>query len=237
MKRQKIILYNPDAVFYTMPLGLLAVASALDPQHYDVRIIDGRLERDPVGAVLAELDDALCLGVTALTGAPIRDALRISRAAKARRPDLPVVWGGWHPSLFPTETLAEPSIDVTIQGQGEATFAELVERLAGGQSLAGLPGATCRVDGQPVLGPPRLIVGMTMLPPHNYDLIAVGRYFALKRQRQFDYISSTGCHFRCAFCADPFVYKRKWVALAPERMGEEIEAHWQRYRFDDLSFQ
>jgi anaerobic magnesium-protoporphyrin IX monomethyl ester cyclase len=41
-----------------------------------------------------------------LTGSPIRDALRISRAAKAARPDLPVIWGGWHPSLFPAECLA-----------------------------------------------------------------------------------------------------------------------------------
>jgi anaerobic magnesium-protoporphyrin IX monomethyl ester cyclase len=237
MTRHKVVLYNPAAVFYTMPLGLLAVGSALDPQRYDVRIIDGRLERDPLNAVLAALDDALCLGITVLTGAPIRDALLISRAAKARRPDLPIVWGGWHPSLFPTETLAEPSVDVTVQAQGEATFVELVERLAQGQSLAGLPGAACRVDGRPVLNPPRPMVGMHTLPPHNYDLIAVERYFALKHQRQFDYISSAGCHFRCAFCADPFVYKRKWAALPPERMGMEIEAHWRRYHFDDLSFQ
>src|SRR6185295_10098977 len=51
------------------------------------------------------------------------------------------------------------------------------------------------------------------------------------------YISSQGCAFRCAFCADPFVYDRKWVGLAPERIGVEVEALWRRYRFDDLSFQ
>ena len=40
---KKIILYNPAAVFYTMPLSLLAVGSNLDPARYDVRIVDGRL--------------------------------------------------------------------------------------------------------------------------------------------------------------------------------------------------
>ena len=118
MKRHKVVLYNPESVFYTMPLALLAVGSYLDPQKYEVRILDSRLEQDPGGAVLAEIDDALCLGLTVLTGAPIRDALAITRAAKARRPDLPIVWGGWHPSLFPTATLDEPNIDVTVQGQG-----------------------------------------------------------------------------------------------------------------------
>ena len=101
--RQKIVLYNPKAVFFTMPLGLLAIGSALDPDRYDVRIIDGRLVADPKAAVLEEIDDALCLGVTVLTGAPIDDALQVLRAAKAARPELPTICGGWHPSLFPTE--------------------------------------------------------------------------------------------------------------------------------------
>jgi anaerobic magnesium-protoporphyrin IX monomethyl ester cyclase len=39
--RRKVVLYNPHAVFWTMPLGLIAVGSALDPERYDVQIIDG----------------------------------------------------------------------------------------------------------------------------------------------------------------------------------------------------
>ncbi|MBC8078063.1 MAG: B12-binding domain-containing radical SAM protein, partial [Chloroflexales bacterium] len=105
------------------------------------------------------------------------------------------------------------------------------------QSLEGLTGAAVRVNGEPTIGQPRLMLAMNSTAAHNYDLIPVERYFALKRQRQFDYIASAGCHFRCAFCADPFVYKRKWAGLSPERMGEELEAHWRRYRFDEISFQ
>lgn len=235
--RQKIVLYNPATVFFTMPLALLAVGSMLDPARYEVVILDGRLLPDAVEAVLAEIHDALCLGITVLTGAPIRDALRVSRAAKARRPDLPVIWGGWHPSLFPAETLADPAIDVTVQGQGEVTFAELVARLADGADLAGLPGTALRRGGEIVVNSPRALADMNTLPAHNYDLIDVERFFALKGQRQFDYISSTGCYFRCAFCADPFVFKRRWTALEPARMGEELDALWRRYRFADLSFQ
>ena len=44
--RHKVVLYNPQAAFYTMPLALLAVGSHLDPRKYDVRIIDGRLETE-----------------------------------------------------------------------------------------------------------------------------------------------------------------------------------------------
>jgi radical SAM superfamily enzyme YgiQ (UPF0313 family) len=75
------------------------------------------------------------------------------------------------------------------------------------------------------------------LPAHDYNLIPVEGYFHLKGERQLDYISSAGCHFRCAFCADPFVNKRKWAGLPPERVGEEIEHLWRRYHFTDLAFQ
>jgi radical SAM superfamily enzyme YgiQ (UPF0313 family) len=153
-----------------------------------------------------------------------------------------VIWGGWHPSLFPTETLADPAVDVTVPGQGEVTFTELVARLAAGADLTGLPGTAVRQGDllaapQVMMNPPRALANMNTLPAHDYALIDVERYFQLKGQRQLDYISSTGCYFRCAFCADPFVFKRRWTALEPERMGEEIESLWRRYHFADLAFQ
>ena len=236
-RKPTVVLYNPQSVFYTMPLGLLAVASAVDRRAFDVRIIDGRLEADSVTAVLDRLDDALVLGVSVLTGDPIRDALRVSRAVKARRPDLPVVWGGWHPSLFPADTLAEPSIDIVVPGQGEATFALLVERLADGVDLDALAGIAFRRDGDVVRTPARPLVPMNDLPAHDYTMLPVEEYFGLKRTRQLDYIASTGCHFRCAFCADPFVYERRWTGIDPSRIAEEVDALWRRHAFTELAFQ
>ena len=237
MRKFKILLYNPQAVFYTMPLGLLAVASQLDPERFDVMIVDGRLEPDPVRALRPHLADALCLGMSVLTGRPIQDALKITRAIKALRPNLPIIWGGWHPSLFPKECLREPAIDVTVQAQGEKTFCEIVERLAEKQSLDGVAGCAFRQHGASIQNPPRPMQDMNAFAPVNYDLIPVQKYYTIKRQRQLDYISSTGCYFRCTFCADPFVYQRKWTALTPARMGEELEALWHRHQFDDLHLQ
>ena len=44
-KRLRVVLYNPQAVFFTMPLALLAIGSELDPEVYEVVTIDGRLDR------------------------------------------------------------------------------------------------------------------------------------------------------------------------------------------------
>jgi radical SAM superfamily enzyme YgiQ (UPF0313 family) len=237
-RRIKVVLYNPRAVFFTMPLALLAIGSELDRALYEVVIVDGRLEADPEQAVLAHIQDALCLGVTVLTGAPIFDAMRISQAAKRLRPDIPVVWGGWHPSMFPRECLSESSVDVTVRGQGEETFAEIVQRLAAGQSLQGCAGCTVRLtDGSICDNPPRPLAPVDNFRAHDYSLIPVERYFQLKGKRQLDFISSQGCNFRCAFCSDPFVYERKWVGLEPSRMALRLGELWDRYRFHDVNFQ
>lgn len=238
MKRLKIVLYNPDALFYTMPLALLAVGSALDPQKFEVVIIDGRLEKNAMDRLLTETADALCLGITVLTGNPIRDALKITRAVKSVNPHLPVIWGGWHPSLFPLQTLMdEPAIDITVQGQGEVTFGEIVECLASGGDPAEIRGIAFRRGKNIIQNPPQPLTDMNRLNPVRYDLIDVEKYFRLKGRRQLDYISSSGCFFRCAFCADPFVYNRKWTAIEPERMAEEIECYARRYNIQDIDFQ
>ncbi len=81
--KTKAVLYNPAAVFFDMPLALLSIGSMLDPARYEVVIVDGRLESDPKRRIADEVEDALCLGVTVLTGKPILDAVEVTRAANA----------------------------------------------------------------------------------------------------------------------------------------------------------
>ena len=236
--RLKVVLYNPQAVFFTMPLALLAIGSELDPQLYEVVTIDARLDADAEQRVVQQLDGAVCLGITVLTGAPISDALRISRAAKRAWPNICVVWGGWHASMFSRECLMEASVDVTVRGQGEETFVDIVNRLASGIGLDDCPGCTVRLaDGTIRENPTRELQQVDNFRAHNYGLIPVERYFELKGKRQLDYISSQGCNFRCAFCSDPFVYGRKWVGLEPVRMAMRLKELWDRYHFDDVNFQ
>ena len=234
--RQRVVLYNPPAQFWTMPLALVAVGSALDPERFEVVIVDGRLE--PLGSLLRQLEGALCLGITVLTGRPLGEAIRVSRLVRARYPGLPVIWGGWHPSLFPEHCVAEAPVTAAVIGQGEETFREIVGRLAAGDALDGVAGCcVCSAMGLPTRNPARPLRDLDSLPPHNYDLIEVGAYFERKRRRQIDYVSSQGCRFRCGFCADPAVYRRAWSGLAPERVVDELRLLHRRHGFDDVGFQ
>lgn len=236
--KPKVVLYNPRAPFQTMPLALMAIGSALDRSRYDVVLVDGRVEDDPIARVIEATDGAVCLGVSVLTGVPIRDALAVTRAVRAARPRCRIVWGGWHPSLFPIETLKEAGLDAVVVGQGEDTFAEIVERFDDGSDLTGVAGCVS-LDGrgEATLNPPRAMRDINELPEHDYSLIPVDRYFERKRERQLDYITSQGCRFRCTFCADPTVYGRGWSGLESIRVGTEMQALWTRYRFTDVGFQ
>ena len=231
----KVILYNPRSVFYTMPLALLALGSYLDPQQYEIVILDGRID-DETG-ILKACEGAICFGVTVLTGAPIHDALEITRKVKNNFPQLLTVWGGWHPSLFPIETVDEESIDVVVNGQGEIPFAALLDALVTGKNFDDIKGIFYKKNGHITATLPQPFADIESFPKLNYDLIPVEKYFKLKGRKQLDYISSQGCRFRCTFCADPFMYKRGWYGFSPQRMGEELEELWNKYHFDDVNFQ
>jgi len=237
--KKTIVLYNPYAVFYTMPLALIAIGSYLDADKYNVVIIDARIEKNPLEKIKTALsNNGVCFATTVLTGAPIKDAQDISRKVKAFFPNIPVVWGGWHPSLFPEQTLNEPSIDVIVKGQGEITFKELLERFETNTSLEGLQGICYKnAENKVITNQERTMVDINDFPAFNYDLIHIPDYMKLSGRKQLDYISSQGCRFRCSFCADPFMYKRGWYGFSAERMGDEIEALWKKYKFEHVHFQ
>ncbi|MBN8703446.1 MAG: B12-binding domain-containing radical SAM protein [Bacteroidetes bacterium] len=237
--KKTVVLYNPYAVFYTMPLALIAVGSYLNPDKYNIEIIDARLEKNPLEKIKTALsNNGICFATTVLTGAPIKDAQKISREVKKLFPKIPVVWGGWHPSLFPEQTLHDDAIDIVVKGQGEITFKELLERLETHSSLEGLQGISFKNQENKVISnDERVMLDINQFPAFNYELIDVPSYMKLSGRKQIDYISSQGCRFRCSFCADPFMYKRGWYGFSAERMVNEIEELWKKYKFEHVHFQ
>src|SRR5262249_25686358 len=136
LMRGKVILFYPayDGPALSAPLCLLSLASTLRAADFHVVVIDAAIQPDYKNRILREAKDALCLGVSVLTGPMIRGALEVSTAVKENYPKLPVIFGGWHPSLLPGETLNEPFVDIVVRGQGELTLLELAAALADGKS-------------------------------------------------------------------------------------------------------
>src|SRR5215510_14584969 len=139
---RKVVLFFPAFASSeaTAPLGLLAVATPLLRAGYDVRLVDSTITPNYKQRVLEEVRDAICLGISLVTGPMIRETVEIARAVKAWNPEFPVILGGWHPSLLPHQTLEADFVDVVIRGQGESALLEVVQRLEARESMDGVAG-------------------------------------------------------------------------------------------------
>jgi anaerobic magnesium-protoporphyrin IX monomethyl ester cyclase len=236
MASKKIVFFFPafSSQEATAPLGILAVATPLLRAGYEVRIIDSTITPNFQKQVLYELSDALCLAVSLVTGPMIRQTAQIARAAKALYPDLPVVLGGWHPSLLPDQTLAAECVDVVVSGQGESALLEVVQRLEDRASLAGIEGVGYKEDGRLVFNKPRELRPISELPPKAYHLADFDAYERACGRRWAMYISSLACPYNCGYCTNQAVYGRKWNALEPEQVAEETTELVSRYRLQLL---
>src|SRR6266496_4069483 len=137
--KKKVVLFYPpyDGPPLSAPLCLLALASPLLQAGFDVKLVDNLTSPDFENVILREIQDALCLGISVLTGPTIGAAIRMAQKVKKLRPDLPVIFGGWHPSLVPEQTLKPDFVDAVVRAQGEFTLLELVQRIASCQEWHG----------------------------------------------------------------------------------------------------
>src|SRR5659263_74510 len=158
MKKNTIILFNPMPVEHpvailnkmttslqvpliNVPLSLLALARMIR-NDFDVNIINAVVDSDYRQNILDACDDALCLAVSSMTCYQIRDGIEVCKAVKEHYPALPVIWGGYHPSTEPVQTLNNLYIDIVIRGQGELPFKEVVHKLRNNGSLKGIKGVS-----------------------------------------------------------------------------------------------
>jgi len=179
-------------------------------------------------------EGAICFGITALTGYQITEGLVVSKMVKERYPDLPIVWGGWHPSLEPEGTLASDYVDIVVRGQGERTFYELVKLLQEGKDLASLAGISFKKDNKIIHNPHRELEDLNNFPPTPYHLIDVEKVLSNDEygSRVINYVSSYGCPNNCSFCAEHLVHKGKWTGLSAQRMLDDFQRLQRDYGID-----
>lgn len=217
------------------PLSLLCLASPLLQAGFEVKLVDNLISPDYEKTILREAHDALCLGISVLTGPHIGAAVRVSKAVKKLRPTLPIVFGGWHASLATQQTLREPYVDAVVRGQGELTLLELVQRIAGGQDWHGVRGLSFKTPGGTIVHEPeRPVADINTLPAPAYHLADPGIYAAASGVRQLAYTSSVGCPYQCNYCTDQVFYKRRFNAYRVERVVNELAELVPRYNIEHV---
>ncbi|MBI5061123.1 MAG: cobalamin B12-binding domain-containing protein [Candidatus Aenigmarchaeota archaeon] len=170
--KKKIVLFNPagthdDLKLRHTPVSLLAVSKLLYKDGYDIKIVS-RYESGYIEKILNELEDAVCIGITAMTGYQIRNALEVASAIRAKFPDIKIVWGGWHASILPEQTIRYELVDIIVCGQGERTFYELVEALRNNKPLKNVKGIFYKEGAEIKRTPMRELESIENFPPRTF---------------------------------------------------------------------
>jgi anaerobic magnesium-protoporphyrin IX monomethyl ester cyclase len=218
----------------TAPLGILAISTPLLEAGYEICIVDASISPDYKKRIMEEVKDALCLGISLVTGPMIRETVEVARAIKRWDPSFPIVLGGWHPSLLPTQTLEAPYVDIVVRAQGEESMLAVVDRLRDDASLADVLGIGFKIDGKLHFTPERPLKRLEEMPAKAYQLADFDAYEKICGRRWAMYVSSLACPFNCAYCTNAGVYGRKWNALPVEQVVEETVELTRRYRLELL---
>jgi len=233
---KKVVFFFPSFASSeaTAPLGLLAVATPLLRAGYSIRLIDSTITPNYKKRVLEEVKDALCLGISLVTGPMIRETVEIARAVKEWDPDFPVILGGWHPSLLPKQTLEADYIDIVVKGQGEDALLDVVRHLESRSSLDLVPGIGFKRDKKLIFTTERPLRPIVDSPPKAYHIADFDAYERVCGRRWAMYISSLACPYNCSYCTNASVYGRKWNALPAEQFVEETVDLTRRYGLELL---
>jgi radical SAM superfamily enzyme YgiQ (UPF0313 family) len=213
------------------PHGLLMLAAVAERAGFPATILDFFAhplpEDEAVQAVLATQPDAI--GFSATT-AGFMGGYRLAVRLKQARPDIPILFGGPHPTSLWSRLLREfPALDIIVVGEGEETLLELLQAdLVPSPDIAGL--AYRGPEGELLFtGPRRALSDLDQLPYPAYEKLTgyPAAYplpiFNYPRSPATTFITSRGCPYSCSYC-DRSVF------------GSSFRAHSAEYLVDHLAF-
>jgi anaerobic magnesium-protoporphyrin IX monomethyl ester cyclase len=214
------------------PLAVLSLGAMLEGRE-DYVIVDGNLDPDP-GATLnriAEEHGVELLAVSVMPGPQMASAVTLCREFRRQHPGVPVLWGGYFPSLYADATLNASYVDMVVRGQGEEAFLEAIEAVRGRMNLSAVNGLSYKdIFGLHVHNPPRPLRSPNDFPELPYHrLVSPEKYIArtFLGSRTAVHQASIGCPFRCKFCGVVPLFDGRQKMESPIRTAKAL-THLQR---------
>jgi hopanoid C-3 methylase len=222
----RVLLIHPSALMYSEiflrlePLGLERVATAVQADGHDVRLVDMQVyTRSEVERQIAGFrPEAVGFSLNYLANVP--EVVDMAKWIKTVAPGCVVFVGGHSVSFVAEQVLAhaQGAIDVVLKGEGE-TSAPVLLAAAPDRAWADVPGAVT-ADGP---GRPPAMV-------HSLDDHLPARDLGGRRRKYFigtmDPAASIeftrGCPWDCSFCSAWTFYGRSYRRLSPEAAVEDL---------------
>lgn len=196
------------------PWCLLAGVNAFGSGTYTVDILEVTINEelgDILEKILAQKPEVLGFSTYIWNREAV---LRLATLVKEKLPHCAIILGGPEVSYCPENILAShKEVDFILSGEGEESFALLLNALAAGADVSTIASLSYREEGHFVLGKEAT---PSVIPPSPYS----EDYFGALKGRIAYLETSRGCPFSCAFCLSGRCGKVKHYPL--ERAKEEL---------------
>ena len=258
VKEMRILLINVclryDSKIKQIPVGLAAIATALDRVGYRPDILDIDLHRyteDEVDGVLKKSDRYDIVGFGNIVSG-YKYTKKLAIQVKKRIPDALVVVGNTVATSVPRLLLERvPQIDIAVIGEGDVTIVEIARAVESRGSWNKVPGIAYR-DGKKVIFTEKrqAIDDISSIPFPDYSLLDVEEYLSVSnvgvpetnlpdvsfdKLRALPVNTARGCPFSCTFCYHAFKeYKYRYYSF--DRVVDHIKYLQDRYRINFVHF-
>ncbi|MBP2674061.1 MAG: radical domain iron-sulfur cluster-binding oxidoreductase with cobalamin-binding-like domain [Deltaproteobacteria bacterium] len=228
-----------------LPLGLACVAEATRRAGHDAELIDLMYEEDAVRAIRRSLEDVrpdvIGISVRNIDDQNMErpgfflDSIREVVSSCRSMCRAPIVLGGAGYSMFPESALRYLGADMGIQGEGEAAFPSLLERLARAGPVSDIPGVFL-----PGMRPVRRSFEKNLddLPLPDPGLLAPPG--ADLRNLWVPVQTRRGCPMDCIYCSTSAIEGRPVRRRSPDRIVRWLtdlrEAGFRNINFVDNTF-
>lgn len=260
----KVCLINPpwsfvrgyeDRLRVPYPLGLAQIASVLEEDGHEVKIIDCLAEgwkqkeytKELViyGITTSQLMEKInnfspdVIGISGLFTTQADNVHKIVSYIK-KNMDIPIIVGGVAVTTEPEKFLENKDIDFVIIGEGEITIKELLKNMNDKNKLKNIKGIAYKQGNNIFLNEKReLVSDLDAIPLPAYHLLNMQNYFqagiegfssrAFSNNKWMSLITSKGCPYRCTFCSIYLYMGRRWRAKSSKKVLDEIEFLYKTY--------
>jgi len=235
-----------------LPLGMACVAASVQSAGHEIQTVNLMMQKDVrtpitqainsffpevIGISVRNIDDQFMETPTFLLDSA-RAVVSVCRSLS----QAPIVLGGAGYSIFPKTALTYLGADMGIQGEGEAAFVLLLERLRRKMDFSGIPGLYLPGSGHPDKQPDKPMAARNLdIFPMPLPNIHLDPHSGIdKDQLWIPFQTRRGCAMDCSYCSTATIEGRLLRKFSPQKAIEGLrrytEAGFRQFFFVDNTF-
>jgi anaerobic magnesium-protoporphyrin IX monomethyl ester cyclase len=228
----KVLLTNAPLQFYHRTAFFfrdqgavnLAILATVIKDRCEVRIIDNWhhwYKHEGIFYELARYRPDV-VGISHTSEVDTENIYAVAKKIKQLYPGTIIIAGGQYPTIFPEEALRN-GFDYVVRGEGEVTFPELIDAIAGRKRPDDVPGISYLEGGRFLSTPDRPAADLNSLPFPSLEFVPSRKSWFFPGKLTSVIETARGCPYSCDFCSVTAFFRQTWQKRGNSELIEEIK--------------